>query len=149
MNCSFEYFVWGIGWAAVSRYRKTWRFIRGYWSEDIRFNQLMNFSQSRLIAMAEGSDQEIPPPEKRTTAQQRRTESRATTEWRCVIVVNGNLTHHMARCCQPIPGDDCRLHLLRTRFIAAVVNSLLNCCCPSRTRSGSPLGGIITRGSPY
>ena len=77
----------------------------GIGSGDIRLNNLINFLQSKLIKVtAEEADQEI----LRHVANKSAVNSQQKSEKKngYVIVEGvGNLMHHIARCCQPIPGD--------------------------------------------
>ena len=83
----------------------------GIGSGDIRLNQLMNFLQSRLIKVtAEEADQEIlrhVASKSANTAQQKAQQKAEQQQNKGYVIVEGvgNLMHHMARCCQPIPGD--------------------------------------------
>lgn len=71
---------------------------------DIRLNQLANFLQSKLIKIsAKEVDEEIlrHVTNKSAVNAQQKNEKQG-----CVVVEGvGNLMHHIARCCQPIPGD--------------------------------------------
>ena len=71
---------------------------------DIRIGPLLNFLQSKFIKIsAQEVDEEIlrHVSTKSTANAQQKTERKD-----CVIVEGvGNLMHHIARCCQPIPGD--------------------------------------------
>ena len=83
----------------------------GIGSGDIRLNQLVNFLQSRLIKVtAEEADQEIlrhVASKSANTAQQKAQQKADQQQKKGYVIVEGvgNLLHHMARCCQPIPGD--------------------------------------------
>lgn len=71
---------------------------------DIRLNQLVNFLQSKFNQpTAEEADREALRQlnQKTANAQQRN----AKMNSQVVIEGVGNLLHHIARCCQPIPGD--------------------------------------------
>lgn len=70
---------------------------------DIRINQLVNFIQSRLNkATAEDEDKEA-----LRTLENKTPAPRATGSGGSIVVEGvGNLMHHIARCCQPIPGDN-------------------------------------------
>ncbi|WP_067707563.1 MULTISPECIES: GTP diphosphokinase [unclassified Erwinia] len=69
---------------------------------DIRLNQMVNFLQSKLNKpSAEEEDREALRQLTQKSAAPRSKES-----GRVVVEGVGNLMHHIARCCQPIPGDD-------------------------------------------
>ncbi|AZI13463.1 GTP diphosphokinase [Avibacterium paragallinarum] len=72
---------------------------------DIRVNQLINFLQSKLIKT---SPQETDEQILRHVAQKSAVNSQHKNESKDYVIVEGvgNLMHHIARCCQPIPGDD-------------------------------------------
>ncbi len=71
---------------------------------DIRLNQMINFLQAKLNKpSAEEEDREA----LRQLTQKSHHASNARKESGRVVVEGvGNLMHHIARCCQPIPGDD-------------------------------------------
>ncbi|QHM72235.1 GTP diphosphokinase [Mixta intestinalis] len=71
---------------------------------DIRLNQMVNFLQAKLNKpSAEEEDREA----LRQLTQKSHTPPRSGKESGRVVVEGvGNLMHHIARCCQPIPGDD-------------------------------------------
>ena len=71
---------------------------------DIRLNQMINYLQSKLNKpSAEEEDREA----LRQLTQKSYTPASARKESGRVVVEGvGNLMHHIARCCQPIPGDD-------------------------------------------
>ncbi|UQY43432.1 GTP diphosphokinase [Erwinia sp. PK3-005] len=71
---------------------------------DIRLNQMVNFLQAKLNKpSAEEEDREA----LRQLTQKTHTPQRSGKESGRVVVEGvGNLMHHIARCCQPIPGDD-------------------------------------------
>lgn len=70
---------------------------------DIRINQLVNFIQSKLNkATAEDEDKEA-----LRTLESKTPAPRTTGSGSSIVVEGvGNLMHHIARCCQPIPGDN-------------------------------------------
>jgi len=69
---------------------------------DIRLNQMSNFLQSKLHKpSAEEEDLEALRQLKQKSSAPRSKES-----GRVEVEGVGNLMHHIARCCQPIPGDD-------------------------------------------
>ncbi|HAD43441.1 GTP diphosphokinase [Plesiomonas shigelloides] len=81
--------------------------LAGIGGGDLRLNQLVNFLQNRLMKPdAETADKEA----LRTIAAkaQHAAANKATEHKPGRIVVEGvgNLMHYIARCCQPIPGDE-------------------------------------------
>ena len=69
---------------------------------DIRLNQMVNFLQSKLNKpSAEEEDREA----LRQLTQKSHAPS-SKQSGRVVVEGVGNLMHHIARCCQPIPGDE-------------------------------------------
>lgn len=76
----------------------------GIGSGDIKLNQLMNFLQSKLVKpTAQEADNEI----LRHVTQKSAIYAQQKAEKKGYVVVEGvdNLMHSMARCCQPLPGD--------------------------------------------
>ncbi|WP_109043931.1 GTP diphosphokinase [Aggregatibacter actinomycetemcomitans] len=71
---------------------------------DIRISPLINFLQSKFIKI---SAQEVDEEILRHVSNKSAVNSQQKSERKdCVIVEGvGNLMHHIARCCQPIPGD--------------------------------------------
>jgi len=70
---------------------------------DIRLNQMVNFLQAKLNKpSAEEEDREAL---RQLTQKSYSPPSRKESD-RVVVEGVGNLMHHIARCCQPIPGDD-------------------------------------------
>nr|MBA2816149.1 GTP pyrophosphokinase [Candidatus Pantoea persica] len=70
---------------------------------DIRLNQMVNFLQTKLNKpSAEEEDREA----LRQLTQKSYTPSARKESGRVVVEGVGNLMHHIAHCCQPIPGDD-------------------------------------------
>ncbi|EMI5490234.1 GTP diphosphokinase [Providencia stuartii] len=80
--------------------------LAGIGGGDIRINQLVNFLQSKFKkTTAEEADREaMKTLESKTAAP--RPASQSNSSGRVVVEGVGNLMHHIARCCQPIPGDD-------------------------------------------
>ncbi|MGL4860841.1 MAG: GTP diphosphokinase [Enterobacteriaceae bacterium] len=73
-------------------------------SGDIRLNQMINFLQTRLQKpTAEEADRQA--LQQLTQKAQSGQQSRGKHDGRVVVEGVGNLMHHIARCCQPIPGD--------------------------------------------
>ncbi|PLR40971.1 GTP diphosphokinase [Chimaeribacter californicus] len=73
---------------------------------DIRLNQMINFLQSQLNKpTAEELDREAL---RQLTQKSAPSHQRAANKDNGRVVVEGvgNLMHHIARCCQPIPGDE-------------------------------------------
>ncbi len=71
---------------------------------DIRLNHLINFLQNKLIkTTAQEVDEEI----LRHVANKSAANNQQKEKPRSYVIVEGvgNLMHHIARCCQPIPGD--------------------------------------------
>ncbi|AVG78162.1 GTP diphosphokinase [Pantoea ananatis] len=70
---------------------------------DIRLNQMVNFLQAKLNKpTAEEQDREA----LRQLTQKSHAPTSRKESGRVVVEGVGNLMHHIARCCQPIPGDD-------------------------------------------
>ncbi|MDT0175863.1 GTP diphosphokinase [Enterobacter sp. BRE11] len=70
---------------------------------DIRLNQMINFLQAKLNKpSAEEEDREA----LRQLTQKSYSPPSRKESGRVVVEGVGNLMHHIARCCQPIPGDD-------------------------------------------
>ncbi|CCG86175.1 GTP diphosphokinase [Erwinia piriflorinigrans] len=71
---------------------------------DVRLNQMSNFLQSKLHKLsAEEEDREAL---RQLTQKTSNSVPRSKESGRVVVEGVGNLMHHIARCCQPIPGDD-------------------------------------------
>jgi len=80
--------------------------LAGIGNGDIRLHQLVNFLQSQFHKpTAEEADKEALKQlnQKANNSQQQRQAEK--TNGRVVVEGVGNLMHHIARCCQPIPGD--------------------------------------------
>ena len=85
---------------------------------DIRINQMVNFLQSQLKKpSAEELDKEAMRQltQKTTPAPQR---NGSKDNGRVVVEGVGNLMHHIARCCQPIPGDEIVGYITQGRGIS-------------------------------
>lgn len=71
---------------------------------DIRLNQMVNFLQGKLNKpTAEEQDREAL---RQLTQKSHSQQQSGKDSGRVVVEGVGNLMHHIARCCQPIPGDD-------------------------------------------
>jgi len=71
---------------------------------DIRINQMANYLQSQL---KKPSAEELDNAALRQLTQKTtRPPTRSKDNGRVVVEGVGNLMHHIARCCQPIPGDE-------------------------------------------
>ena len=83
---------------------------------DIRINQMVNFLQSQLKKpSAEELDKEaLRQLTQKTTPPPTRTKDNG----RVVVEGVGNLMHHIARCCQPIPGDEIVGYITQGRGIS-------------------------------
>lgn len=80
--------------------------LAGIGNGDIRLHQLVNYLQSHFHKpTAEEEDKEALKQlnQKANNTQQQRQVDK--TNGRVVVEGVGNLLHHIARCCQPIPGD--------------------------------------------
>jgi GTP pyrophosphokinase len=76
--------------------------LAGLGAGDIRINQLMNFFEGKL------NKPSVEEEEKKLLAQlEQKSQNRVLSQPKGHIVVQGvgNLMTHIARCCQPIPGD--------------------------------------------
>ncbi|VDZ52457.1 GTP pyrophosphokinase [Serratia odorifera] len=71
---------------------------------DIRLNQMVNFLQGKFNKpSAEEQDREAL---RQLVQHKAPPTTRRKDDGRVVVEGVGNLMHHIARCCQPIPGDD-------------------------------------------
>ncbi|QGX92256.1 GTP diphosphokinase [Tatumella sp. TA1] len=71
---------------------------------DIRQNQMVNFLQAKVYKpSAEEEDQKAL---EQLTQKSANNQNARKDSGRIVVEGVGNLMHHIARCCQPIPGDD-------------------------------------------
>ncbi|GKV74876.1 GTP diphosphokinase [Pectobacterium brasiliense] len=84
---------------------------------DVRLNQMVNFLQSQLKQpSAEELDREAL---RQLTQKSHQPPARNTKDnGRVVVEGVGNLMHHIARCCQPIPGDEITGFITRGRGIS-------------------------------
>ncbi|WP_127957346.1 GTP diphosphokinase [Serratia microhaemolytica] len=72
---------------------------------DIRLNQMINFLQSKLHKPS-AEEQDRAALRQLTQHKGAGVAPQGKSGGRVVIEGVGNLLHHIARCCQPIPGDD-------------------------------------------
>ncbi|KGQ70553.1 (p)ppGpp synthetase [Chelonobacter oris] len=105
----------------------------GLGNGDIRLNQLSNYLQGKLLRpTAEEVDEHI------LRQVENKQPSKATaTKGQIVVEGVGNLMHHIARCCQPIPGDPILGYITQGRGISihrADCEQVLNLqeACPER-----------------
>lgn len=106
----------------------------GIGNSDIKLSQLINFLQSKLVKpTAEEADQEI----LRHVAQKSAVIAQQKAEKKDYVVIEGvgNVMHHMARCCQPIPGDEIAGYITQGRGISI---HRLDCEQFQELRSASP-----------
>lgn len=82
---------------------------------DIRLNQMVNFLQAQFNkpSAAEQDAAALKQLQQKTHAPQNRSKDNG----RVVVEGVGNLMHHIARCCQPIPGDEIVGFITRGRGI--------------------------------
>ena len=90
--------------------------LAGIGSGDIRINQLTNFLNNQFNkTTADEADKEALKQISQKSPPPARTER---LKDRIVVDGVGNLMHHVARCCQPIPGDEIKGFITRGRGIS-------------------------------
>lgn len=105
----------------------------GIGNGDIRLNQLCNYLQGKLLRpTAEEVDEYI-----LRQVESKQQATKTTPKGQIVIEGVGNLMHHIARCCQPIPGDHIVGYITQGRGISihrADCEQVLNLqkTCPER-----------------
>ncbi|MGR3807131.1 GTP pyrophosphokinase [Pasteurella testudinis DSM 23072] len=105
----------------------------GIGNGDIRLNQLSNYLQGKLLRpTAEEVDEHI-----LRQVENKQQHKASSNKGQIVIEGVGNLMHHIARCCQPIPGDHILGYITQGRGISihrADCEQVLNLqeACPER-----------------
>ncbi|MGL9733598.1 MAG: GTP diphosphokinase [Symbiopectobacterium sp.] len=90
--------------------------LAGIGGGDIRLNQMVNFLQAQFNQpSAEEQDREAL---RQLTQQKAPPQNSRKDSGRIVVEGVGNLMHHIARCCQPIPGDEIIGFITRGRGIS-------------------------------
>ncbi len=113
---------------------------------DIRLNQMVNFLQAQFNkpSAAEQDAAALKQLQQKTYTPQNRTKDNG----RVVVEGVGNLMHHIARCCQPIPGDEIVGLITQgagSPCIARTAISWLNCSRMPRSASSMRYGAKATR----
>jgi GTP pyrophosphokinase len=113
---------------------------------DIRLNQMVNFLQAQFNKpSAEEQDAAaLKQLQQKTYAPQQRSKDNG----RVVVEGVGNLMHHIARCCQPIPGDEIVGFITQGRGISCTARtaiSSLSCSRMRRSASSMRSGARATR----
>ncbi|MBJ3813800.1 GTP diphosphokinase [Shimwellia pseudoproteus] len=73
---------------------------------DIRINQMVNFLQARFNKPSAAEQDAQALQQLKQKAYTPPVQNRSKDNGRVVVEGVGNLMHHIARCCQPIPGDE-------------------------------------------
>lgn len=113
---------------------------------DIRLNQMVNFLQSQFNkpSAAEEDAAALKQLQQKTHTPQNRRKDNG----RVVVEGVGNLMHHIARCCQPIPGDEIVGFITGVAgfpFIGRTVSNWSNCVRMRRNALWMPSGAKPTR----
>ncbi|AUG99638.1 GTP diphosphokinase [Pectobacteriaceae bacterium CE70] len=91
--------------------------LAGIGGGDIRLNQMVNFLQSK-VNQPSAEEQDREALRQLTQKPQPSIQRNNKDNGRVVVEGVGNLMHHIARCCQPIPGDDIVGFITRGRGIS-------------------------------
>ncbi|WJV53104.1 GTP diphosphokinase [Prodigiosinella aquatilis] len=91
--------------------------LAGIGGGDIRLNQMVNFLQSK-VNQPSAEEQDREALRQLTQKPQPAIQRNNKDNGRVVVEGVGNLMHHIARCCQPIPGDEIVGFITRGRGIS-------------------------------
>ncbi len=96
---------------------------------DIRLNQMVNFLQSQFNKPS--AEEQDAAALKQLQQKSYTPQNRSKDNGRVVVEGVGNLMHHIARCCQPIPGDEIVGFITQVgavfQYTAPIANNWRNC----------------------